>query len=115
MTAETRASTSYTESLQVEMSRFEIQVHSKLIGDTLLKLPDVLYKDCERFLRRTGDITLADALFRVFKKFKALNVNDRLSVVKSLVPASCPNAALYIVLSEIQERVEEWRESNLIT
>ena len=113
-TADERAEVVKNESITVPMSRFEIQVHNKLITETLHKLPDAIYKDCERFLRRVGDISLADALFRVFKKFKIFNVNDRLSMINALVPSSCSDTSLHAVLSDVQERVEEWRENNTI-
>ena len=109
-TADERAEVVKNESIIVPMSRFEIQVHNKLITETLQKLPDAIYKDCERFLRRVGDITLADALFRVFKKFKIFNVNDRLSMINALVPSSCSDTSLHAVLSDVQE----WRENGTI-
>ena len=37
MTADERSEQTYSESLPVEMSRFEIKVHNKLISETLLK------------------------------------------------------------------------------
>ena len=115
MTADQRAEQNANKTVEVDMSRFEITVHNKLIGETIAKLPDTIYRDCDRFMRRVGDITLADALFRVFKKFKILNVKDRLSIINALVPESCTNVNLYSALSEIQERVTEWRETELLT
>ena len=115
MTADQRAEQNANKTVEVDMSRFEITVHNKLIGETIAKLPDTIYRDCDRFIRRVGEITLADALFRVFKKFKILNVKDRLSIINALVPESCTNVNLYSVLSEIQERVTEWRETELLT
>ena len=88
MTADQRAEQNANKTVEVDMSRFEITVHNKLIGETIAKLPDTIYRDCDRFIRRVGEITLADALFRVFKKFKILNVKDRLSIINALVPES---------------------------
>ena len=103
-----------SERLDVEHSRIEEIIHNKLLGETVSKMPDCMFKDVERFSRRFGGHNLADLFFLTLKRFGVSNMQGRSGILAKLIPESCKNELLCSELQEIQDGIEEYTDAGVI-
>ena len=58
---------------------------------------------------------MADVIFLILKRFGVSNIKSRNDVLSKLIPEKCENENLHAELQEIQDRVEEYIDSGLLS